>query len=595
MAIGIETERTLPADAAAAAPPRPSGLTSAPSRVLRIVSLGAFSSLTRRIVFVNLAALVLLVGGILVLNQFRAGLIDARVQSLFTQGETIARQIAADAAFDNSVRRIDPQELFAAEAGAAAGLLALDSSTFFSIDPERAGQIIGQVISPGQVRARLYDSEGGFLYDSRYATNQILTSDLPPPGSGPSWLERAWNTVTGWFGRDSLPVYRDTGWANGSAYPEVASALVGERATTTWVNDRGAMIVSVAVPVQRVSAVMGVLQLSTPAGDIDAIVSGEREAILNIFALVVVVTVLLSLLLAGTIATPLRKLADAADRVRKGGLRMRPQIPDFSRRRDEIGHLSVALREMTNSLYSRIDAIESFAADVSHELKNPLTSLRSAVETLPLAKTEAAKARLAGIIQHDVRRLDRLISDIADASRLDAELTRREAEPVDLLKLLQTVVTIAGETTPPGGPRIVLSTAEAERGGYVVSGHDIRLSQVFNNLLDNARSFSPPGSTIKVFLRRAGRDVEIIVEDEGPGIKAEQIERIFDRFYTDRPEQDSFGQNSGLGLSISRQIVEAHHGRIRPENIIRPAAGKTGVAEVAGARFTVRLPAARSA
>lgn len=584
MAIGVETGRNLTADEPAAAAPR-NGIAGLLARVWRVVTLNAFSSLIRRIVFLNLAALLLLLGGILFLNQFRAGLIDARVQSLMTQGETIARQIAADAAFDNSVRRFDPGELFGGSPGAAA-LMPLDQQVFFSIDPSRAGQIIGQVIAPSQVFARLYDTDGGFLYDSRFATNMIFRQELPPPGQEASWFDRTWNTITGWFGRSGLPVYREIGYSNGSAYPEVASALTGERDTTTWITDRGAMMVSVAVPIQRVSAVVGVLQLSTFAGDIDAIVRDERRAILNIFALVGIVTVLLSFMLAGTIATPLRRLADAADRVKKGGLKSRPQIPDYTSRRDEIGHLSGAIREMTSSLYDRIDAIERFAADVSHELKNPLTSLRSAVETLPLAKTEDAKARLGAIIQHDVRRLDRLISDIADASRLDAELNRRDAEPVDLARLLEAVVGLAGETTPAEGATFKLEVESADDDAFITIGHDTRLSQVFNNLLDNARSFSPPGGTVTVALRRVGPDIEVAVTDDGPGIRAERIERVFERFYTDRPGQDSFGQNSGLGLSISQQIVEAHEGRIRAENITRPDGS------VAGARFVVRLPAA---
>jgi two-component system sensor histidine kinase ChvG len=303
----------------------------------------------------------------------------------------------------------------------------------------------------------------------------------------------------------------------------------------------------------------------------------------------------LSILLASTIAAPLRRLADAADRVRRG-VTSRPQIPDFSSRRDEIGHLSQALRDMTSALYNRIEAIESFAADVSHELKNPLTSLRSAVETLPLAKTAANKARLTEIIQHDVRRLDRLISDISDASRLDAELARQDAVPVDICGIVGAVVTIARETSPADGPKIELVTAPSdEEDAYVVLGHDSRLGQVFTNLIDNARSFCRKDGTVTVTVRRTGASVDILVEDEGPGIRAEQLDRIFERFYTDRPEQEAFGQNSGLGLSISKQIVEAHRGRIWAENRLRTKAAKGDAPIVTGARFTVRLPGLKPA
>ena len=245
---------------------------------------------------------------------------------------------------------------------------------------------------------------------------------------------------------------------------------------------------------------------------------------------------------------------------------------------------------MTSSLYNRIEAIESFAADVAHELKNPLTSLRSAVETLPLAKTEEAKTRLATIIQHDVRRLDRLISDISNASRLDAELARQDAGPVDVRKVLETVVQMCRDTTPEEGPAIAFHIEEAEPEAFFVTGHDIRLGQVFNNLIDNARSFCRKDGTVNVTLTAKARNLKVIVDDDGPGIRSDQFERIFERFYTDRPDGESFGQNSGLGLSISKQIVDAHKGRIMAENRIRPGATPDDPPEILGARFIVTLP-----
>jgi two-component system sensor histidine kinase ChvG len=248
---------------------------------------------------------------------------------------------------------------------------------------------------------------------------------------------------------------------------------------------------------------------------------------------------------------------------------------------------------MTSALYNRIEAIESFAADVAHELKNPLTSLRSAVETLPLAKSESSRRRLLEVIEHDVRRLDRLISDISDASRLDAELQRQEAIPVDLYKLLSAVVAVANEVKRDDGVRVTLGFEGAPRI-YFVQGHDSRLGQVINNLIDNARSFSPVAGTVRVTCRRSGTVITITIDDDGPGIRPDAIERIFERFYTDRPQQ-SFGQNSGLGLSISRQIVEAHGGRLSAMN--RTAAtdrtdadcGDIAVSQVTGARFVVQL------
>jgi two-component system sensor histidine kinase ChvG len=327
--------------------------------------------------------------------------------------------------------------------------------------------------------------------------------------------------------------------------------------------------------------------LSPPGSDIDNLVAAERLAIFKLFLIAAGVMVVLSFLLAGTIAGPVRRLAEGAQLVRRR-IRSRVEIPDFSHRRDEIGHLSGSLRDMTNALYSRIEAIERFAADVAHELKNPLTSLRSAVETLPLAKSDDSRTRLLAVIQHDVKRLDRLISDIADASRLDGEMQRHEAEPIDLVKLLTTVVSVANERNDDG-VSVQLKFEGGRPPTLQVLGHDSRLGQVINNLIDNARSFSPPGGTVQITCRRMKREIEIIVDDEGPGVPPESFERIFDRFYTHRPDQ-AFGQNSGLGLSISKHIIEAHGGSVAVENRLAPADVPGGPREVYGARFIVRLP-----
>jgi two-component system sensor histidine kinase ChvG len=340
--------------------------------------------------------------------------------------------------------------------------------------------------------------------------------------------------------------------------------------------------------VQRFRAVRGALMLSTQGADIDNMVGSERLAIFKLFLIAAGVMVVLSFLLAGTIAGPVRRLAESAQLVRRR-IRTRVEIPDLSHRRDEIGHLSGSLRDMTDALYNRIEAIERFAADVAHELKNPLTSLRSAVETLPLAKTDDSRGRLLAVIQHDVKRLDRLISDISDASRLDAEMQRHEAQPVDVVKLLTTVVNVANERHDDG-VSVNLRFEEIRPDGFVVLGHDSRLGQVVDNLVDNARSFSSPGGVVNIVCGRCKNDIDIIVEDDGPGVPPEALEKIFERFYTHRPHQ-AFGQNSGLGLSISRQIVEAHDGRIWVENreLLTPATDEPP--QVIGARFTVRLPA----
>jgi two-component system sensor histidine kinase ChvG len=554
----------------------------------------ASSSLTRRIVLLNLAGLVALLVGFLYLNQFREGLIEARVQSLLTQGEIIAGAIAASATVEPDTITIDPDRLLQMQAGETSGLGDEISPLEFSISPERVAPLLRRLVTPTRTRARIYDREAALLLDSRslISRGDILRLDLPPLQDDPTLIEKAWNRLRGLVRRAGRPVLEEIGPANGRSLAEVQQALNGQTANAVRENDRGETIVSVAVPVQRFRAVRGVLLLSTQGGDIDAIIASERFALLQVFLIAALVMLILSLLLANGIADPVRHLAEAAERVR-WGTKARQEIPDFTDRSDEIGHLSGALRDMTQALYNRIDAIESFAADVAHELKNPLTSLRSAVETLPLARSDESRQRLLSIIQHDVRRLDRLISDISDASRLDAELARTEAEPVDMVRLLEAVTGVANERRRPGDPPIRLTVERQARGrdAFLVLGHDSRLGQVINNLVDNARSFSPPDGSVRVTLRRQRARIEVTVEDDGPGIPPHALDRVFERFYTDRPEEQGFGQNSGLGLSISRQIIEAHRGTIRAENRVAEP-DETGEPRRLGARFVVRLPAA---
>ena len=556
----------------------------------RLVFVRASSSLVRRIVVLNLAGLVALLAGILYLNQFRAGLIEARVQSLKIQGEIMAGAIASSATVEIDTITIDPDKLLQLQAGESIGIS--EEILEFSINPERVAPLLRRLVTPTRTRARIYDREGTLLLDSRalYSRGDILRFDLPPPAREETmFFERMVLAVKHFFGFRPPAFSEEIVATNGRNLPEVMRALAGQTASLERTNARGQTIVSVAVPVQRFRAVRGVLLLSTQGGDIDSIIAAERMAILRIFAVAAGVMLIVSALFAGTIAGPIRRLSAAAERVRRG-VKARVEIPDFTDRSDEIGHLSGSLRDMTRALYNRIEAIESFAADVAHELKNPLTSLRSAVETLPLAKNEDSRARLLAIIQHDVRRLDRLISDISDASRLDAELARADAEPVDLVRLVETVIAVQNEVKrePKVFIRLSIAPHPLGRDAYIVPGHDLRLGQVITNIVDNACSFSPEGGEVRVFMQREPQMVTIIVEDDGPGIPPHALERIFERFYTDRPEQ-GFGQNSGLGLSISRQIVEAHRGTIAAENRLGPQA-KDGDAPRLGARFTVRLP-----
>ncbi|MEX1153087.1 sensor histidine kinase [Parvibaculum sp.] len=548
---------------------------------------GRFSSLTRRIVAFNVAALFVLLTGILYLNQFREGLIDARRQSLLTQAEIIAGAIAEGATSTPDAQVIDPLSVERVGVPPPGDPQALADRTL-PIVPEDAAPILRRLVLPTQTRARLYDKDGWIVLDSRQlsASGQVVAFELPPPegADDPGFFEGVADWVLSLLPGRDLERFRDAGSQNGTMYVEVVGALAGTPSSMERVNDRGELIVSVAVPIQRYRAVLGALMLSTRGGDIDAIVRAERFAILQVFLVALGVTILLSVVLAGTIAEPVRRLAQAAEIVRRGKS-ARAQIPDFTGRRDEIGELSGSLRDMTNALYNRIDAIESFAADVAHELKNPLTSLRSAVETFRLAKDAGAKERLMQIIQDDVRRIDRLISDISNASRLDAELSREEMEDVNVVTLLKTVCDLFTETGVAAHARVLLEIDPGTQGreGMTVKGFDMRLGQVMRNLIDNALSFTPKGGTIRVFAERVRGRIIIRVDDEGPGIPPVSFERIFDRFHTDRP--DSFGKHSGLGLAISRQIVEVHGGVIRAEN-------RMDGEMVLGARFTVDLPAA---
>jgi two-component system sensor histidine kinase ChvG len=352
-------------------------------------------------------------------------------------------------------------------------------------------------------------------------------------------------------------------------------------------DSRGRLVLSVAVPVQRYRQVLGALMLSQDGQSIASAVRDRRLDILIVFGVALAVTVLLSVYLASTIARPISHLADAADRVRRAKGRQ-VNIPDLSHRKDEVGELSASLNEMTHALWDRLDAIERFAADVAHEIKNPLTSVRSAVETVARVEDPEQQKKLMGIILDDVQRLDRLISDISDASRLDAELSRAATEPVELAKLLDALVEVQKATyDTPAGPGFRLSLplrGDGEADPLLVQGMEGRLGQVFRNLLSNAATFSPDGGTVHVAARRERDAVTVTVDDEGPGIPPTKLQAIFDRFYTERPKSEKFGGHSGLGLSISRQIVEAHGGSLHAENRAAEDGG------VAGARFVVRLP-----
>ncbi len=547
------------------------------------------TSLLARIVLTNILGLIILVSGILYFNRSRESLIDAQVESLMTQARIMAAAIASAATVDTGEIIIDPDRLIAQiDEAEKTGPKTLS----WIIRPERVAPVLRRITRATNTIARVYDPDGILVADSKNLYGGLLEQELPKlPEQRPSWWERFWRWFDKRFFRNDYPLQKDYGYDNGKSFPEVRAALTGASVSVVRVNKKGELIVTVAVPVQRQQSVLGALLLSTRGGEIDEVLRAERRLVIFMFIVAGLVTLLLSVSLASQIAEPIRRLASAAERVRKG-VDNRAEIPDFTDRDDEIGHLSGALRDMTRELYDRIDAIESFAADVAHEIKNPLTSLRSAVETLKFARTKEQRERLIDVVTQDVKRLDRLISDISDASRLDAELARVHAEPVDLSELAETLAQVMNETARPGEAKIVilrerLPRSVSRKNPWVVMGHDVRLAQVLRNLLSNARSFSPENGIIRVRLKRTQDTVEMAVEDEGPGIPPENLEKIFQRFYTHRPASH-FGQNSGLGLAISRQIVEAHGGSIWAENIVRREAD--GGERIVGARFVVVLP-----
>ena len=387
------------------------------------------------------------------------------------------------------------------------------------------------------------------------------------------------------------PLYEENDAAGGSQYDVVRRAMSGEMATQVWRGPSGGLTLAAAVPVQHYKEVQGTVMLSRSDAEVDKAIYTVRIDILKIFFITLFITILLSLYLARKIARPIRLLAMAAEGLRHGQMQtvgiggsaslLDPEaIPDMTGRHDEIGDLSGALRDLTGALAHRIGAIENFAADVAHEIKNPLTSLRSAVETAERVTDPQARQKLMVVIRDDVDRLDRLISDISNASRLDAELSRDEAVSIDLSQVLGALVDLYQQ--PEAGQATVVLQPLPER--FTLIGVEVRLVQVFQNLIANALSFSPAGAQVVLSAMREGQAVRIMVEDSGPGIPANKLSNIFDRFYSERPKAEKFGMHSGLGLSISKQIVEAHRGRIWAENRISEKG------EVIGARFIVRLP-----
>jgi two-component system sensor histidine kinase ChvG len=512
------------------------------------------SRLGRLIIVLNLLGLMVLIGGALVLNELSRGLINAKIDSLTTQGEFIANVLEQAATIG------DPAP---------------------ALDADRARKTLGFLFIPRSQRARVFDASGAPIADSYIISDKVEWKPLPPVPA-PGDLRIHWRAP--W---DHQVTPATEAQARAQLNDEIARALKGGLVAKLRRSPNGDRVVSVSIPIQNVQAVLGVLTLES--GDVDEIVAAQRLALLPFAVIAILVSLSSSFLLIRRIAQPVMRLARAADRVTASRARA-ISLPDIAERDDELGDLTRSLETMTSALSERMDAIEGFAADVAHEIRNPLTSIRSAVETLDLVSDPAARERLTNILKHDVGRLDRLITDISNASRLDAELSRDSPRPLDLGKLLADIAGLYAESARPGEVEVVFTPPQTQETCRVL-GREGPLSQVFRNLIDNARSFSALSAAekpqVRVGVRRQNRQVIAAVEDDGPGVPPENLETVFERFYTARPKGAAFGGHSGLGLSIARQIVEAHGGRIQAENRLDEAGA------VIGARFTVTLPEPR--
>ncbi len=556
-----------------------------------------FSRLTLTIVVANLIGLVILLLGSFALTQYRDGLIEAKLEGVRAQAQIIADVLGQVAIDDSVCLPVQSEDL--GRAGEPSPVCALRLSS------EDVKEVFNRVWDSFEGRVRIYnapqealddgvaDASSLLIEDVVLREDKILPEPLPPLGAptSASALKQRYDAFTLWLS-DIIPGGFRREAAQRTIEQELNAALASspfaeERgAASVRVNENGELVASVSVPIRRVQAIYGVV--TAEIGGIDDLVRRARWSILPFFGLGCAAAILSSLLLTTAIAQPIRQLALAADKVREGiAAAGRARIPDFSTRRDEIGELSASLKSMTQAIYNRIDAIESFAADVSHELKNPLTSIRSATETLEIAKTPEAQEKLMGVIKQDVERMDRLITDISNASRLDAELAREAREAVDLRKLVSDIVDMYHATQKGGEPTVSYDPSGAP--AYIF-GNPSALGQIFRNLIDNARSFSPEGGEVRVALEYIPDAFRVVVDDDGPGVPPDTLEKVFSRFYTKRPAGAAFGNNSGLGLAISRQIANSHGGRIWAEN--RSDSGSPDDETIAGARFIVEIPAA---
>lgn len=558
------------------------------TRLYRFVS----ASLLRRILVANLAGLSVVIGGIFYFSEHNVWLIEAKRESLRVQGEIIAAAIASDARVEPGRLIIPTDSLPGMDTQPQPRIDDAFTAHELSIRPERVAPILRRLIQPTKRRARVYSRDGTLVMDSATLLMRgNLNRHEPKVDEGTRMrTKNIWTRFKALMIGEELPVYREIGNANGTSYKEVRRALDGTTTAMLLLNEKGEQIVSTAVPIKRGDKVQGVLLMSTPPGEIDDILAEERALIwvLAIFALIA--TLVSSFMLTRTVAGPIRRLSASADHVSRN-ISARHELPEFAQRNDEVGQMASAFAAMTDALYKRAEASESFAADVAHELKNPLTAARSMAEALTYAKTDEQRQEVVNQIQNELKRLNRLITDVSNASRLDAELARQEMGPVDLTGVVGSVAQIFGDILSSDSREVTTEIEAAfTEGAYLVRGHAGRLGQVLTNLVDNAVSFSPEDSTVTVRVRRGDGYVDVAVEDAGPGIPDDRLKIIFDRFYTDRPDTEAVrGKNSGLGLSISREIIRAHGGEIFAEN--RRGAFQAATEKPLGARFVIRLPA----
>lgn len=523
------------------------------------------SPLARRILMINLPAFLVLVGAWFYLDQYRAGLLEARQQSLIKEAHLVAGALG-EAALAGSIENL-------------------------RIDPSLAAYITRRAVITTGARIRLYSGEGRLMVDSRQlptSARDVEARDIYNPDNQVwpvSWLQAQWDRAMNWLPRrEQYPLYSEDRVLGVRGWFGIPRALEGQAERAVWQRADGRLVIGVAVPIQALKKVLGATVLTVDSRDIDHAVRREQIATLGVFAAAALITFLLSVFLSRSIIRPIQRLSQAADRVRTQGGRS-ADIPDLRKRQDEIGDLSVSLREMTTALNARVGAIEAFAADVAHELKNPLTSLRSAIETLERAEKPGHREQLTQIVLQDIGRLNRLISEISDASRIDAEMGRIDREPVDIGRMVLDLKEVLQSTRDNVRIDVDVSISDP----LTIFGAEHRLGQVLRNLVDNAVSFSPENGQVLVRVFNEKAHVVLTVEDEGPGVPEEAKEKIFDRFYSERPSAEAFGNHSGLGLNICRQIVEAHGGTINVENIRH--LGKHGLLiGMKGARFMVRLP-----